>query len=215
MYQARFMDGGASDFLRFSDGGNSHRGKALIRVPRVVNSAAAERQPGRRRPPAGTSHHRLSPARAQRRRSSNPTSHCLPFLRRQQPQRRVPLLGGPTGISRCAPSSITTRLCRIRRWLIWSAANVSQVTSCLLTSCIPALRSTLDDTDRRENLSFDPETPTGLSRTGFPGFPSGRQFFAKVSYPVRFQPRWSAWKWQSACFLHWGLPPLRRSPSGS
>jgi hypothetical protein len=41
-------------------------------------------------------------------------------------------------------------------------------------------------TDHRENLSFDPENPTGLRRTGSPGFPTGRQFFAKVSYLVRF-----------------------------
>jgi uncharacterized protein DUF5916 len=41
-------------------------------------------------------------------------------------------------------------------------------------------------TDRRENLAFDPNDPTGLRRTGFPGFPTGRQFFVKVSYLFRF-----------------------------
>jgi hypothetical protein len=41
-------------------------------------------------------------------------------------------------------------------------------------------------TDHRENLSFDPDNPAGLRRTGSPGFPTGRQFFAKVSYLVRF-----------------------------
>lgn len=41
-------------------------------------------------------------------------------------------------------------------------------------------------TDRRENLAFDSSDPTGLRRTGFPGFPTGRQFFVKVSYLFRF-----------------------------
>jgi hypothetical protein len=40
--------------------------------------------------------------------------------------------------------------------------------------------------DHRENLSIDPDNPTGLSRTGSPAFVTGRQFFAKVSYLVRF-----------------------------
>lgn len=41
-------------------------------------------------------------------------------------------------------------------------------------------------TDRRENLAFDPNDPSSLRRTNFPGFPTGRQFFAKISYLLRF-----------------------------
>ncbi len=41
-------------------------------------------------------------------------------------------------------------------------------------------------TDHRENLSFDPDNPAGLRRTGFPGFPTGRQVFVKMSYLFRF-----------------------------
>jgi hypothetical protein len=41
-------------------------------------------------------------------------------------------------------------------------------------------------TDQRENLTFDPGDPQGMRRTGFPGFPTGRQFFVKMSYLFRF-----------------------------
>ena len=41
-------------------------------------------------------------------------------------------------------------------------------------------------TDHRENLTFDPGILHVLGRTGFPGFSTGRQFFLKVSYLLRF-----------------------------
>jgi len=41
-------------------------------------------------------------------------------------------------------------------------------------------------TDRRENLALDDAFPGGLRLTRSPGVSTGRQFFAKVSYLLRF-----------------------------
>jgi hypothetical protein len=57
----------------------------------------------------------------------------------------------------------------------------------LLTYLVhPGTAIYLGYTDHRENLTFDPGNLHVPGRTGFPGFSTGRQFFLKVSYLLRF-----------------------------